>query len=571
MDMDVELNHARTAHREGRIDEAVPIYVRILKQVPEHPHALHLLGVATLQKGDAEKAAELIGLAVSLMPDDARVHNNLGAAYQALKQFEDAVAEFKRSESLDPEFREAPYNLGNCLRLLRQPDNAKAAFRRAIKIAPDHDGAHNNLGALLKSLGEYDPALREFAEAHRLVPGNREYLSNFVTMLELMNRMGEAERKAEELVRIAPDFPMARILRARLERRSGNVEAARALVAPIAAATADPLIQIPAKYELARILDKAGAYAAAFRELTEAKKIRMSLPAMQDRDPARYRKRVQAYSEWIPHMPARQEPRASGGPSDPVFFVGFPRSGTTLMEQILGSHSRLVTTNENSPLTRMIIAAPDTIGRKFELPSSIGELTAKEILALREQFFVAAREITGDNLKDRRLVDKLPMNIVELGIINTLFPDAKILVALRDPRDVCLSCYFQNFVPNEAMLSFLELGSTGLTYAAVMNLYLRYRNILDISITEYRYEDLIADFDVTVGKALEFIGVPWEDSVADYAKTARRGNVRTPSYAAVIEPITSKAVARWRNYQDQLAPILHLLKPFVKEFDYQPN
>jgi tetratricopeptide (TPR) repeat protein len=454
MDMDVELNHARTAHRKGRIDEAVPIYQRILKQVPEHPHALHLLGVATLQKGDAEKAAELIGLAVSLVPNDARIHNNLGTAYQALRRFEDAVAEFKRSESLDPAFREAPYNLGNCLRLLHRPDDAKAAFRRAIKIAPDHDGAHNNLGALLKSLGQYDLAIAEFAEAHRLAPENREYLSSFVTMLELMNRTDEAERKAEELVRIAPDFPVTRILRARLERRSGNIEAARALVAPVAAATAEPLLQIPAKYELARILDKTGAYATAFGELTEAKKIRLSLPATRDRDLAQYRKSVQAYNEWIPHMPARQGPRASDGLSGPVFFVGFPRSGTTLMEQILGSHSRLVTTNENSPLTRMIIAAPDTIGRVIELPDSIVELTDTEILALRERFFVAARDITGDDLKDRLLVDKLPLNIAKLGIINCVFPDAKVLVALRDPRDVCLSCFFQNFVPNKAMLSY---------------------------------------------------------------------------------------------------------------------
>lgn len=241
------------------------------------------------------------------------------------------------------------------------------------------------------------------------------------------------------------------------------------------------------------------------------------------------------------------------------------------MEQILGSHSQAVTTNEDTPLAHMIAAAPETIGRTLESSGSAAELTDTEISALRERFFVAARKVTGDDLKDRRLVDKMPMNIVNLGLIGHIFPDAKIIVALRDPRDACLRCYFQNFVLNDTMLSFMELKNTGQTYAAVMELYRRYRKTLDIPIIEYRYEDLIADFDGTVAKLLEFIGLPWEDSVTDYARTARRGRVTTPSYAAVLEPIGDTSVARWRNYQSELAPILPVLAPFVKEFGYAPD
>jgi len=254
-----------------------------------------------------------------------------------------------------------------------------------------------------------------------------------------------------------------------------------------------------------------------------------------------------------------------------VFFVGFPRSGTTLLEQVLDAHPDLVTTGERTPLNLMINSTDQLIGRQLKFPEDIESINEDEIMKLRQGFFQAARNVTGEDFMQRRLVDKMPLNIVKLGLVNRIFPDAKVLVALRDPRDTCLSCYFQQFRPNRAMLNFLELATTGEFYATVMGLWLHYRSVLSVPWMEYRYETLVEDFENTVREVLDFIGVPWNEAVTEYADYARSKNINTPSYSDVVSGISKSAIGRWRHYRDELTPILPILEPFVKEFGYEPS
>jgi hypothetical protein len=158
---------------------------------------------------------------------------------------------------------------------------------------------------------------------------------------------------------------------------------------------------------------------------------------------------------------------------------------------------------------------------------------------------------------------------VHLGLAKLLFPKAKILVALRDPRDVCLSCFMQKFEINNAMANFLDLRTTGLTYEAVMGLWLHYRTGFEDSWLEYRYESLVENFDDTVSQILDFIGAGWHEDIRGYRQAAKERVVTTPSYRDVTAPINDRALARWRRYEQDLGPILPVLEPFVEIFDYE--
>ena len=569
---ETRLNNARDQHRDGQANLAVPIYQDILARQPDHPEALHLLGLARLQSGDAIEAEKLLARAVELAPDSPKVANNHGVALFELGQPEQAAREFTAATKLDGGFAEAHFNLGRAFHVLRRYEDAVRQYTKAIEVQPDHFAAHNNLGVILFGFGHLDKAIEVARTAMRLRPDAVEPLANLASALEAKNRVQEASEIAQRLVKMAPDMPAVRVMIARVARREGRLDDARELLEAVLAGGPTFDVEFPAWVELSQVLDRQKQYSQAFSACVSSKNIQKSLSGVTRFDSAAVPKRVTSYLDWLE---TAQFSSPSGITPDKVtgsvFFTGFPRSGTTLMEQIIASHPDLVTTNERTPFLRMKSRAEEAIGRPLNLPLSLEGLTNEEIKSLRMLFLDEAQKITGDNLSRRRLIDKLPLNIIELGAVNFLLPDTKAVIALRDPRDVALSCFMQHFEMNESMVQFVDLETTGQFYAQVMGLWLRYRDKLTIPWIEYRYEDLVDDFEGTVRPVIEFIGVPWDESVKRHTEHALGREIRSPSYAAVTEKINRNAVGRWRNYASELAPILPMLEPFVKEFGYDPD
>lgn len=571
--MDIPQNLARaqgllTARRFG---DAERLYRKILKRAPKHPVASFYLGVALLQTGKGKEAAQQFSIAVKAAPNNPLGHDHLGQALLMAGQIEKALASLGKAATLAPNSPETAFNHARALEAAGQLEEAEAAYRKAIALAPNLFPALTNLGGLLVKTKRFREAEGPLLAARRLNPRAVEPLGNLVVCLERMSRLAEAEKLSEEMIRLAPDYRYSKIMRARLNRRTGDLAAARALLDDVIRAGEDQVAIQMALSDQVPVLDAMGHYREAFETRAAAKKIQLTLPDGKDWSAAAYYRTVVDYRKWIAGDRAPTATAPQYDARDPVFFVGFPRSGTTLMEQILDSHSKLVTTAENSPLQVIIADAESILGREFDLPGDIDTLAGDEIGRLQTRFFQVAREVTQDRLSDRILVDKMPLNIIELALVERIFPRARVLVAIRDPRDVCLSCYMQQFRLNPAMANFLELSTTGALYEAVMDLWLRYRESMGLSWLEYRYEDLIDDFDASVRGVLDFIGVEWEESVTGYAEHARKRDISTPSYAAVTEAINRKAVARWRNYREQLAPVLPVLAPFVREFGYDPD
>jgi len=248
-----------------------------------------------------------------------------------------------------------------------------------------------------------------------------------------------------------------------------------------------------------------------------------------------------------------------------VFLVGFPRSGTTLLGQVLDSHSGLVLIEERPMLDRVITHVRNDLGG---YPEGIPALDGAAVADLRQRYFDA---VDGEcqRLSHQRVVDKFPLHLVHAGLVRAIFPKSQFILALRHPCDVVLSCFMQNFRPNPAMANFFSIERGALTYDRIMSLWSLYEQHLRPVTHPIRYENVVTDFDHEIGELLGFLNLEWEDGVRYFAERARsRGKIDTPSYAQVTEDLYTRARYRWRRYEEQMKPVLGDLMPWIKHFDY---
>ena len=209
-----------------------------------------------------------------------------------------------------------------------------------------------------------------------------------------------------------------------------------------------------------------------------------------------------------------------------------------------------------------------TGGDLGDVPRHLDRLTGADVADLRQLYWTRAEAVVGEPLGEKVFVDKLPLHIVDLGLINVIFPDAKILVALRDPRDVCLSCLMQWFRLNIAMVHFLSLADTAAFYADVMGFWQAIRGRLTLRSMEVRYEDTVTDLPGQARRILDLLGVDWNDSVLSFHEQAAGRSIFTPSYTTVTEKVHTRAIGRWRNYERHFEPVREILAPYVAAFGY---
>ena len=246
-------------------------------------------------------------------------------------------------------------------------------------------------------------------------------------------------------------------------------------------------------------------------------------------------------------------------------MIGFPRSGTTLLEQILNSHPDVQTLEEKDTVATLL---KSFLAMGGDAEQTLVELDAAQIEQLRRDYF--NRVALYINLRpDARLVDKMPLNTAYVPLLKRVFPNAKFILSIRHPCDVCLSCFMQNFAVNEGMAGFFTLEDTARVYDLVMGAWLKYVQTLSLDYWQLRYEDLIEDVEGRTRQLLAFIGVPWNDVVLRHTEHAQqRGNIRTPSYHQVTQPIYQRAKYRWRRYEKDFEPVMAVLRPYIEYFGY---
>ena len=586
------------ALREGRIHEALDLLVEAARRPNESPLLFMHLGIAQGMTGSALEAVESLQKAVALEPRFADAHYNLGLTLDNLKRHEEATESFHKATALVPRHAPSHEGMGTALLNLNRPEEAIEYLDRALEVNPDNATAHNqkglalsamnnhasayeclkkaaelfpqsaeilmNLGRVSRTLYKNEEALNLYEYAVRLLPDSAKTHAALGAALEKNNRIDEAFVSLKRALDINPEEPLANISIARLELRDKELDEAESRLVKVLKTTKQDWVIKDASNILGLVLDKRGQYQRAFEAFSQCNEKSAASTNTRFVSKNSYPDQIRAYRQGVTAQMVKEWPRRIDGDDNgaPVFFVGFPRSGTTLVEQMLCSHPSFISGGEHDWLEQVAKQIPN------KLPKGLQRLSEADVRELRRFYWQLARDFHGDALDDKSMVDKYPLNIVNLAIVRRLFPEAKVLFALRDPRDVVLSCFMQKFRINRAMVHFLNLEDTANFYAITIDLWLYYRGTLGLDYFEYRYEDLVEDPDATARQIIEALGESWSDNVLEYHRHVRDRSIMTPSYQDVSTSVYKSARKRWHNYKSQLAPVVPILKPFIREFGY---
>ena len=482
----------------------------------------------------------------------------------------EALIDLERAHALAPTDPTVANALGLCLAKLGRLEEAASAFQRCAALAPDFAPAHFNCGWSLEELGELDRARDAFLEAARLNPKFVEPLGRLAALAARRGAWENARTYGQKALALAPDNAAAVMALASADLAAKDFRAARARLGA--------LIESPKLSDqdrgtvlglLGDVLDAEARYGDAFAAYTASNAALKTVFAA--RLAASGEMPMDEYVGWLlerfenPAMPPwpAEESYFRDGPARLIFVMGFPRSGTTLLEEVLACHSDVVTTGEKdalSQIVRELLAGPQNLAR-------LRFLGAGEIAQYRKRYWDALTAL-GIDFENRILVDKQPFNSIRLPLIAKLFPEARIVFCLRDPRDVVLSCFRRRLYPNAANAEFLALDRAARLYDMVARLVAAYRKKLALPVHEIRNEDLVSDFDAQVRALCGFTGIEWTDAFRDFAQRSARREVSTPSATQVLKGLASEGIGHWRNYRAEMAPVLPLLNDWAERLNY---
>ena len=444
---------------------------------------------------------------------------------------------------------------------------------RACMLAPQEPRIQCNLGLALQAIGDHEKAIQCLQSAIQIDPSYELARANLASVLETCNRNDEAKAHAIKVLEINPKNTLALLVLAELERRENKLESAHIRLNTLLTECGSlrPEFRAWTLLERGMVRDKLGRCSEAFADFVEGKQILFRLPNVAAIDHDRFPKLLAMVHQTMPALHVDRWPikPPSSTSRTPIFLVGFPRSGTTLAEQIIGCHSHIQGTDEAPLLPNTIGAMTQLTGKPYD-PARLTELSDEQIRRLRTFYWAQADQLVEPSPTDAgMLLDKLPLNMVHLPFIRRVFPDAKIIVALRDPRDCCLSTLMQRFKPDEAMVHFHHLASSANIYSQVMRIWLHARHWPGLQHFTLRYESLVTEPESLLRALCQFLELDWEPALLNHQRSAHGKRISTPSHQDVATPIFTRAVRRWEGYQSEMAPILPILQPFVDAFEYR--
>jgi Tfp pilus assembly protein PilF len=529
------------AVRADDIPRAVDLSRKALVDGLEHPMLYNLRSYWFEQQGRLKEALADIERAVAMAPDHFTVQNAYGIMLAKLSHGREAVAAFRRATELAPEFAPAHFNLGWSNEGIGAIEEAERNFERTVELEPRHAHAMAYLADLAYRRGDWAQA-GEWADRSLAIDPNRHLA--IATRARVAIAQKDLEKAEYILAHVADNVPVPRMEQAMLSGILGELR------------------------------HEQGRYAEAFAAHTAANTLKKTLFAHYD-TPGR--ENTATHLAWLLEYfrtaPAEQWKARRHGAPDPdddhggaaqhVLLVGFPRSGTTLLENILSSHPGVVALEEKELMGPTFRAFMTHARGRAELAQARSEDLQKH----RAHYWESVRGF-GIDVKGKVFIDKHPLSSIRLMLVAKLFPRAKILFAVRDPRDVVLSCYRRSYMMNFSMFEFLTLERAATFYDGTMELSKIEHEKMGLDWHWLRHEALVENFEAEVRKVCDFIGLDWAPEMNDFAEHAKSRHIATPSALQVMKGLNSGSVGAWRNYKEQLAPILPMLAPWVKHYGY---
>jgi len=534
-------------YQQGDYQGSLAVLQDLCAGEPFDSEAHGLLGAIYLQLSQYEQAEHCFRQVLAGQPANAQACYGLGLAVGARGNVNEASKYLKKSLEISPDNPDVRVRLGALQQLLGQHQDALGQYRMALKQDPAHLEAHIRLGDLALSLADLDRSEAAYRKALRLQPGEENATAGLAAIYLRQARYKDVYRTIRPMLEQGTDNASIAVLYADICRHVQRCQDAIDLLEKLSADEKVAFDQrIKTLFALGKLYDRMGDYEQAFRSYRDANDL---MPVTFDPWSAE-RGLQDSLDFWNARLLA-DTPRARkhNKRKRPVFIVGMPRSGTSLLEQILASHPSVHAAGELQDITDMVASLPSRLGSAQAYPACLENIDQGMLDNLAGTY---QKKIEALSLKSTTVVtDKMPGNFRHLGLIQLLFPKARVIHCVRDPLDTCLSCYFQNF-SGEHDYSY-NLQNLGTYYRLYERLMQHWKQVLDLKILDVRYEELVTGTEATTRNILDFCGLPWDARCLEFHKTRR--TVVTSSYDQATRPVYQDSIRRWEHYRPYLEPL----------------
>ena len=540
-------NLAGALMRLGKSDQAIPHYERAIQIDPEYTQAHNDLGYAHQYNGNLEAAFSYYKRAVAIDPNYAEAQYNLGSVYQEKNLISEAAQCYQCALAINPQHAKAHNNLGYTLHVRSETEKAISHFKRALDINPEYPDAFNNLGYALQEQGKFVESSSCYERALLLNPNYAEAHNNIGTILKDEGRFDDAAERYDRAIAIKPDFALAHFNRADIKIfRQGDAELSALERLTEKSDAIPPRTAQYVHFALAKALDDIGDYPRAFEHLVKGNALARKLITYNEESTAKFMQRVSAaFDNGI-----FERLRGAGDPSPvPIFIVGMPRSGTTLLEQILASHPQVQAGGEMLHFDATIKTTLESDRSAVFYPECVSKLDTDCFRQIGKEYLSRLPELL---VGKTRFTDKLPGNFLNIGLIRLALPNARIIHAVRDPLDTCVSCYTKLFRQGQGFS--YDLGELGRYYRRYTELMDHWRPAVPgDAMLDVAYEDLVEDLEGQSKRIVEHCNLSWDDRCLRYYETQR--SIDTASAVQVRNPIYRGPIGRWRRYEALISPL----------------
>ena len=549
------LRKALQLHQSGKLRDAEAAYRSIIAKNPRHVDANNLLGLLCIQTQRFALAIKWIETALQEKPDDPQAHYNLGIALKDVGRLDDAAIHFQQCVDLDSNNVEAFNALGNILRIQDQHDRAVTCFERALAIQPTHADSRrnfslvaNDLGAVANKLGHSHDAIDHFRRAVELADSNSEAHINLGITLEQTGNLDQAAAAFKNAIAANPNFAQAHYHLAHLRNHRSttvDIDAMQSLFDQPGTSESE---QTLLAYGIGEAHHKLENYDRAFESFATGHRLKKKTTSFNLADQVHFIDlSIEVFNQGF-----FDEHRKSGyEDKTPIFILGMPRSGTSLTEQILASHSAVFGAGERSYLPELVKESALTAANPY--PKSVATLPHKKFRHLGK---VYVKKLRSHSELAARLSDTTPMNFLYVGLVATALPNARIIHCVRDPTDTCLSIFMH---PLSTPHSYAhELDDLGAFYKLYQRLMAHWHSMLPGRIHDMTYEQLVGDSETEIRALLNYCDLPFENACLNFHETER--TIRTPSAGQVRQPIYNNSIQRWKHYEKHLGPLLDLFE-----------
>jgi tetratricopeptide (TPR) repeat protein len=542
------LQESFNSHQAGRLEEAEAGYRKILQTDPRHADANHFLGMIAHHFGHFEAAVELIGIAIKEKPGVAAFHFNLGLALQRQEMWDKAGEAFRQALKINPNHSEALSNLGQTLHKLDRLDEAITCFHHSLELKPGHIIALNNLGLCLQDKRQLDDAVEAFRKAIDIDPDFHEAHNNLGNVLEEQGDMEKAHASFRRAIDIKPDFVEAYRHLITSQKNTEYSQEMKAMEGLLARSDLPELEEMQLNFGLAKAYEDLKEFEKSFDFVLEGNRLKRLSYKYATKDNEVYFNRLKETFNA-----SFFDNRKDWGCQDeaPIFILGMPRSGTSLVEQILASHPLVVGAGELMDLST-VCHSHDTIASRV-FPDSIIDLEMEEFSRMGADYVDRLR---AHSSSASYITDKLPGNFPLLGMIKAILPRARVVHCRRDPIDTCLSI-FKNYFLGEHPYAY-EMTELGDYHKLYRDLMAHWHGVLPGFVHDIDYEKLVSDPENQIPGLLEACGLPFDEACLSFYKTERP--VRTVSVVQVRQPMYKDSVQAWKRYEKQLQPLIAALK-----------